>query len=167
MDTTLKVGDRAPEFSLKNDVGQDIYLSSLTGKWLVLYCYPRDDAPGCTVEACSLRDARDKISELGAEIVGISKDSPNMHEKFKARHSINFVLLSDPNADVIKRYGAWSKSIFIFKHVVRKTLIVDPSGIIAKIYEYTTPIGSGERIAADLHDLQRAERAQTASVASL
>lgn len=151
----LMVGSKAPDFTLKNDLGEDVSLHDYVGKWLVIYFYPRDDSPGCTVEACSLRDARDEILAANAEIIGISKDHPTMHEKFKARHSINFTLLSDASADTIRRYGAWNTNFFIFRHVVRKTFIIDPEGRIAKIYSYLTPLGAGARIASDLRDMQR------------
>lgn len=151
----LTVGMAAPDFTLKNDIGDDVSLHDYAGKWLVLYFYPRDDSPGCTVEACSLRDARDEITALGAEIIGISKDQPTMHEKFKARHSINFELLSDPGAATIQAYGAWNRSMLVFKHIIRRTVIVSPEGRVAKVYAYTTPLGAGSRIAADLRELQK------------
>lgn len=151
----LGVGAAAPDFTLTNDIGESVSLHDYAGKWLVLYFYPRDDSPGCTIEACSLRDARDEITALGADIIGISKDQPTMHEKFKARHSINFALLSDPSANVIRKYGAWNRSMLIFKHIVRKTFVVNPEGRIAKIYSYTTPLGTGSRIAQDLRELQK------------
>lgn len=151
----LSVGATAPDFTLTNDIGEQISLHDFTGKWLVLYFYPRDDSPGCTIEACSLRDARDEITALGAEIIGISKDQPTMHEKFKARHSINFALLSDPGAATIREYGAWNRSFMIFRHIIRKTYIVNPEGKIAKVYSYTTPLGAGSRIAADVRELQK------------
>ena len=151
----LTVGATAPDFTLSNDLGEKVSLHDYTGKWLVLYFYPRDDSPGCTIEACSLRDARDEITALGAEIIGISKDQPTMHEKFKARHSINFELLSDNDTKTIRRYGAWSRNLFVFKHVIRKTFIINPQGRIAKVYAYTTPLGAGARVAADLRELQK------------
>jgi thioredoxin-dependent peroxiredoxin len=153
--TELAVGAQAPDFTLTNDIGESVSLHDFAGKWLVLYFYPRDDSPGCTIEACSLRDARDEITALGAEIIGISKDAPTMHEKFKARHSINFALLSDPTATTIQAYGAWNRNLLVFKHIVRKTYVVNPEGRIAKVYAYTTPLGTGSRIAADLRELQK------------
>lgn len=151
----LTVGSTAPDFTLKNDIGEDVSLHDYAGRWLVLYFYPKDDAPACTIEACSLRDARDEITALGAEIIGISRDTPAMHEKFKARHSINFALLSDPTRSVIFPYQAWGWTIFLFKRVIRKTFIINPQGRIAKIYPYTTPLGAGSRIASDLRELQK------------
>ena len=102
----------APDFSLKDSDGKLHSLKDYAGKWLVLYFYPKDDTPGCTVEACSLRDARDDIAELGAEVVGISMDDATSHEAFKAKHSLNFTLLSDPDRTTIDAYDAWGKKMF-------------------------------------------------------
>lgn len=151
----LSVGMKAPDFTLTNDIGEQVSLHDFAGKWVVLYFYPHDDSPGCTIEACSLRDARDEITALGAEIIGISKDEPTIHEKFKARHAINFALLSDRDTHVIRRYGAWTRNFLIYKHVIRRTFFIDPEGRIAKIYAYTTPLGAGGRVAADLRELQK------------
>ena len=102
----------APIFSLKDNEGKLHTLADYRGKWLVLYFYPKDDTPGCTVEACSLRDARDDITALGAEVVGISADDATSHEKFKAKHTLNFTLLSDPDRVAINTYGAWGTKMF-------------------------------------------------------
>ena len=85
----------APAFTLSDEKGVAHSLSDFKGKWVILYFYPKDDTPGCTTEACSLRDARDTLAEMGAEIIGISRDEPNSHEKFKAKYSLNFLLLTD------------------------------------------------------------------------
>ena len=92
----------APDFTL-----DDVSLKDFSGKWLILYFYPKDDTPGCTVEACSFRDARDELTELGAQVVGISKDDASSHDKFKSKHNLNFKLLSDTDGKVIESYGAW------------------------------------------------------------
>src|ERR1700712_4475139 len=95
----------APDFVLPDNENEQHSLADYSGKWLVLYFYPKDDTPGCTVEACSLRDARDDLLELGAEVVGISKDEPTAHDAFKAKYNLNFTLLSDLEGEVIKAYG--------------------------------------------------------------
>ena len=87
---------KAPDFSLKDQDGVTKTLADFAGKWLVLYFYPKDDTPGCTVEACSLRDANDELISAGAQVVGISKDTSDSHQNFKAKHKLNFTLLSDP-----------------------------------------------------------------------
>jgi peroxiredoxin Q/BCP len=144
----------APDFSLTDETGVTHRLSDFAGQWLVLYFYPKDDTPGCTVEACSLRDARDDLAELGAQIVGISKDEASSHEKFKAKHSLNFTLLSDPEAKVINAYEAWGPKQFGKEGILRKTFIIDPKGIIRKIYGRVTPQGHGDQVIAELKKLQ-------------
>lgn len=148
------VNDTAPQFILKDEMGNEYNVSDHRGKWIVLYFYPQDDTPGCTVEACSLRDARDDIAELGAEIVGISKDDASSHEKFKAKHSLNFTLLTDPEAKVIEAYGAWGKKMFGREGILRKTFIIDPDGIIRKVYGRVTPLGHGTQVIEELKKLQ-------------
>lgn len=144
----------APDFRLTDSGGTARSLGDYHGKWLVLYFYPKDDTPGCTVEACSLRDARDTIAERGAEIVGISKDEASSHEKFKAKHSLNFTLLSDPDGATIDAYGAWGKKMFGQEGILRKTFIIDPTGVVVKVYGRVTPLGHGEQIISDLQQLQ-------------
>lgn len=146
----------APEFSLSDENGQLHRLKDFNGKWLVLYFYPADDTPGCTVEACSLRDARDDIAELGAQIVGVSKDDASSHEKFKAKHSLNFTLLADPEKTAITAYGAWGKKQFGKEGVLRKTFIINPDGEVVKVYGRVVPLGHGEKIIDDLKKLQAA-----------
>lgn len=145
----------APVFSLKDGENTVYSLNSYKGKWLVLYFYPKDDTPGCTVEACSLRDARDDIAALGAKIVGISLDDASSHEKFKAKHTLNFTLLSDPDKKAMKAYGAWGKKMFGKEGVLRKTFIIDPKGIVVKVYGRVTPLGHGQQIVAELKALQK------------
>lgn len=144
----------APDFSL-SDANNTVHtLTDYKGKWVVLYFYPADDTPGCTVEACSLRDARDTLAEMGAEIIGISRDEPNSHEKFKAKYSLNFTLLTDANAEVINLYGAWGPKMFGREGILRKTFIINPDGQVVKVYGRVTPMGHGEKVIEDLKVLQ-------------
>jgi len=144
----------APDFSLKSSEGGQMSLADFKGKWLVLYFYPKDETPGCTTEACSLRDARDDIVSLGAEVVGISRDDASSHEKFKAKHTLNFSLLSDPDHAVMDAYGAWGKKMFGKEGVLRKTFIINPIGEVVKVYGRVTPVGHGEQVVADIKALQ-------------
>lgn len=144
----------APDFSLADNDGVTHTLADYRGKWLVLYFYPKDDTPGCTTEACGMRDARDSLTELGAQVVGISRDDAASHEKFKAKYNLNFTLLSDPDAKAMEAYGAWGKKMFGKEGVLRKTFIIDPQGQVVKIYGRVTPDGHGEQIVADLKKLQ-------------
>lgn len=144
----------APDFNLTDEQGASYSLANFKGKWLVLYFYPKDDTPGCTVEACSLRDARDDIAALGAEVVGISADDASSHEKFKAKHTLNFTLLSDPTKTVIESYGAWGKKMFGKEGILRKTFIISPDGQVLKVYGRVTPLGHGEQVIEELKRLQ-------------
>ena len=147
----------APDFSLPESVtGEQRNLSDYKGKWLVVYFYPKDDTPGCTTEACSIRDARDNLTDLGAEVVGISKDEPADHEKFKTKYNLNFELLSDTDGEVIDAYGAWGKKMFGKEGILRKTFIIDPTGTVRKVYGRVTPLGHGEQVVDELKKLQSA-----------
>lgn len=129
-------------------------LADYRGKWLVFYFYPKDETPGCTTEACGLRDARDDIVALGAVVVGVSCDDASSHEKFKAKHSLNFTLLSDPDHAVMDAYGAWGKKMFGKEGVLRKTFIINPNGEVVKVYGRVTPLGHGEQVIADIKSFQ-------------
>ncbi len=145
----------APEFALPDPDGQIRSLREFEGKWIVLYFYPKDDTPGCTIEACSLRDARDDLAAEGAEIIGISKDDASSHEKFKAKHKLNFTLLTDATGDVITAYGAWGKKMFGKEGILRKTFLIDPDGMVRKVYRRVTPDGHGEQVVAELRTLRK------------
>lgn len=145
---------KAPEFSLPDESGKIRNLSDYLGKWVVVYFYPKDDTPGCTTEACSIRDARDALTALGAEVVGISKDDASSHEKFKAKHSLNFSLLSDIDGNVINAYDAWGPKQFGREGILRRTFIIDPKGTVVKVYGRVIPVGHGEKIITDLQQLQ-------------
>ena len=134
---------QAPDFSLQGSDGKVHSLSDYKGQWLVLYFYPKDDTPGCTTEACSLRDARDDIVALGAQVVGVSMDDAASHEKFKAKHLLNFTLLSDPNKMAIEAYGAWGKKMFGKEGILRRTFIINPNGVVVNVYGRVTPVGHG------------------------
>lgn len=145
----------APDFTLSNEKGESISLTNFKGKWVVLYFYPKDDTPGCTTQACSLRDARDELAELGAEVIGVSKDNASAHDKFKAKYQLNFTLLSDPDGAVINSYGAWGKKMFGIEGILRKTFIINPESQVVKVYGRATPLGHGEQVVAELKRLQQ------------
>lgn len=146
----------APDFSALATDGTVRRLADYHGTWLVLYFYPKDDTPGCTVEACALRDARDDIAALGAEVVGVSRDDAASHEKFKAKHALNFTLLSDPDHVMMDAYGAWGSKQFGQQGVLRKTFIINPDGQVVKAYGRVTPLGHGAQVHDDLQKLQAA-----------
>lgn len=144
----------APDFSLAGTDGDSHSLADYKGKWLVLYFYPKDDTPGCTVEACSLRDSRDELTALGAEVLGVSMDDASLHERFKAKYNLSFSLATDPDHKVMDAYGAWGKKMFGREGVLRKTFIIDPKGMVQKVYGRVTPLGHGEQVVAELKKLQ-------------
>lgn len=144
----------APEFDLTDEKDNRHRLSDYAGQWLVLYFYPKDDTPGCTTEACSLRDSRDDLTALGAQVIGVSKDPASDHDKFKTKYDLNFTLLSDPDALAIEAYGAWGKKQFGREGILRKTFIINPEGVVVKAYGRVTPAGHGEQIVEELKRLQ-------------
>ena len=144
----------APDFTLPDEKGETHSLKDFAGSWLVLYFYPKDDTPGCTTQACSLRDARDDLTALGAQVVGVSKDEASAHDKFKAKYDLNFTLLSDPEGKTIEAYGAWGKKMFGKEGILRKTFIINPDGVVVKVYGRATPAGHGEAVVAELKKLQ-------------
>jgi peroxiredoxin Q/BCP len=146
---------KAPDFNLPDETNSQVSLNDFAGKWLVLYFYPKDDTPGCTIQACSLRDARDDLMDLGAVVVGVSKDATDSHDKFKAKHSLNFTLLSDESGKTIEAYGAWGKKMFGLEGIQRKTFLIDPKGMVQKVYSRATPVGHGDAVIKDLELLQK------------
>lgn len=150
---------KAPDFSLLDQHGETKSLKDYTGKWVVLYFYPKDDTPGCTLEACNFRDERESITALGnAEVIGVSKDSVKSHKKFADKFGLSFTLLSDESTEMIQAYGAWQeKSMFGKKYmgIQRMTVIIDPSGKIAKTYPKVNPVKHATEIIHDLQNLQK------------
>ena len=141
MSTTLAEGDLAPTFELEDDHGDRVKLEDLRGQWVVLYWYPKDDTPGCTVEACEIRDNFALISGE-AEIFGLSPDDVKSHQKFRDKFELPFRLLADPDHAVSDRYGVWGKKKFMdheYMGVDRATFIVGPDGKLAKVFPKVNP----------------------------
>ena len=133
----LKEGDKAPDFSSKDQNGNDVSLSDFAGKRVVLYFYPKDDTPGCTKEACSFRDADDVFREKGITVLGVSTDSEKSHQKFISKYQLPFDLLADVDKKIVEDYGVWGeKSMYGKKYMgtFRKTFLIDDSKIV-KIFE--------------------------------
>jgi peroxiredoxin Q/BCP len=146
---SLKLGDKAPDFTLAKAGGGEIKLSALKGKKVVVYFYPRDDTPGCTKEACGFRDLRPDFSKLKAEVIGISKDSVASHDKFKKKYELPFILAADPETKVIERYGAWiEKSMYGRKYmgIDRSTFLIDEKGVIRGIWRGVKVPGHVEEV---------------------
>jgi peroxiredoxin Q/BCP len=134
---TLSIGDPAPNFTLPTDDGKSITLSELIGKKVILYFYPKDATPGCTVEACSFRDEKQKFDQKNAIIIGISKDSIKSHNQFKEKEQLNFTLASDETGEVCEKYGVWAeKSMYgkTYFGIERSTFLIDEKGRIAQIW---------------------------------
>ncbi|NPA80432.1 MAG: peroxiredoxin [Thermotogae bacterium] len=143
------VGDLAPDFTLKDESGRDVSLSALKGRWVVLYFYPKDDTPGCTTEAKGFTALADEFARLGAAVVGVSPDPPQRHAKFKRKHGLKVVLLSDPEARVLRAYGAWGKRRVRGKEregVIRSTYLIDPEGRVAHVWPKVRPKGHAEEV---------------------
>ncbi len=134
----LKPGDKAPDFSAPNENGEILTLQQFKGKKLVLYFYPKDDTPGCTAEACSLRDHYSRFLKKGYAILGVSPDSEIKHQKFIEKYNLPFSLLADPEANILKAYGVWGLKKFMGKEymgVLRTTFIIDEKGHIERVID--------------------------------
>ena len=147
--STLKVGQKAPAFSLKNSDGKTVKLSDFKGKKVVLYFYPRDMTPGCTTEACNFRDDYSALQKKGVEVIGVSADDVASHKKFADKYSLPFTLVSDPEHAMIEKYGAWAeKSMYGKKYwgVARITYLIDEEGKIAHVFPKVKPDGHSREI---------------------
>lgn len=142
----IALNKKAPDFELEGSDGKKHTLDEFRGKYLVLYFYPTDDTPGCTTEACGFRDMTGEMRKLGAEVVGISKDSLESHDKFKNKYKLNFLLLSDPKYKTIKEYEAYGDKGIFGMGTIRKTYIIDKAGKIVKIYPKVKPDGHSKEV---------------------
>jgi thioredoxin-dependent peroxiredoxin len=132
----LAEGDPAPEFTLVSDSGEEVTLSSLRGRPVVLYFYPKDDTPGCTRQACGIRDAWGEFQRAGAEVFGVSADSQASHERFKSKYSLPFTLLADPEHKLGEPYGVAQEGKNSYE---RSTFVIDAEGNVAKIMRRVSP----------------------------
>ena len=133
----LKIGSKAPAFSLISDSGEKVSLKDFKGQTVILYFYPKDNTPGCTQQACDFRDAVVSLKRKKVAVLGVSKDGIESHRKFKGKHKLNFPLLSDPDGKVCETYGVWKeKSLYgrKFMGIERTTFVIDPSGKVVRIF---------------------------------
>lgn len=146
---TLKKGDKAPYFEGLDEKGDTIKLTDFTGKKLVLYFYPKDDTPGCTKEACSLRDDYRKFQKQGYEIIGVSPDKSAKHQKFIDKYELPFSLLADTEKEVILAYGAWGPKKFMgreYEGILRSTFVINAEGIIDEVITKVNTKAHGTQI---------------------
>ena len=143
------IGRSAPDFCLPDAVRKEVCLESFRGKWVVLYFYPRDNTPGCTLEAIQFSAALERFAELGAQVIGVSTDSPESHEKFAGRHNLTVLLLSDTDHHVLPAYGAWKPKTIFGKEILgteRDTFLINPDGKIVKVWRKVGVKGHAEAV---------------------
>jgi peroxiredoxin Q/BCP len=150
-------GDAAPDFTLRDQGGDEVTLSKLRGETVVLYFYPRADTPGCTTQACGIRDRRAEYAEAGARVIGVSPDEVEAINRFAGKFDLDFTLLADPDHAVADSYGAWGeKSMYGKKYMgmLRSTFIIDPKGKIARVFPKVQPKKHDDLVLKALAELQ-------------
>ena len=147
MQQEVTKGSRAPDFTLPSDEGGTVTLSDLRGQKVVLYFYPKDDTPGCTTQACDLRDAMPTFDELDAVVLGVSPDSVASHRKFRDKYGLNYTLLADEDHRVAEAYGVWKeKNMYGRKSmgIERSTFLIDENGTVAEAWRKVSPKGHAD-----------------------
>jgi thioredoxin-dependent peroxiredoxin len=145
----VEEGQEAPDFELASDAGERVRLSQFRGKPVVLYFYPKDDTPGCTAQACGIRDSYDDFEQRGAVVLGVSPDEESSHVKFKQKYGLPFTLLADPEHEVAEQYGVWGERKYMGKTymgVERSTFLIDEDGRVAKVLRRVKPDTHAERV---------------------
>jgi thioredoxin-dependent peroxiredoxin len=138
----LQAGDKAPDFELPDQNGESLKLADLKGQTVVLYFYPRADTPGCTTQACGVRERSADYEAAGARVIGVSPDEPEALKKFADKYDLDFTLLADPDHSVAEAYGAWGeKSMYGKKYmgILRNTYVIDPNGRVARVLPKVQP----------------------------
>lgn len=154
----LKIGTKAPDFTLPDQSGTSHTLSDYKGRWVLIYFYPKDDTPGCTKEACGIRDEFPKFKKMDVVVFGISADSAARHKKFAEKYKLPFTLLSDESKKVLPTYDVWAKKKFMgreYMGILRSSFLINPDGRIAKIYENVKPNVHAEEVLSDLRAFQK------------
>lgn len=152
----LQEGTKAPAFNVPDQTGTDRSLTDYKGKWILLYFYPKDMTPGCTTEACTIRDVYGDFKKAGIEVLGVSKDSVARHQKFIEKESLPFTLLADESTEMIQAYEAWAeKSMFGKKYmgILRISYLIDPEGVIRKVYPKVKPAAHADEVLKDQKEL--------------
>lgn len=154
--STILLNKPAPHFTAQDQQGKTHTLTDYQGKWVVLYFYPKDLTPGCTVEACSFRDNLARLSAKGAVVLGVSADSAKRHAKFAEAESLTFPLLADEDKKICEAYGAIGKKKFMGREyigILRNTYLIDPKGYVVKVYENVKPAGHVDEVLKDLEEM--------------
>jgi thioredoxin-dependent peroxiredoxin len=149
----VEEGEPAPDFELTSDAGETVRLSALRGRPVVLYFYPRDDTPGCTTQACGIRDSYGEFEAAGAVVLGVSPDSKRSHVKFKRKYELPFALLTDPDHEVAERYGAWGEKKYrgrSYIGVIRSTFVIGADGTMLKAFPNVKPATHADDVLAVL-----------------
>ncbi len=153
----VRIGEIAPDFTLRDQSGKEHTLSQYRGRYVLLYFYPKDDTSGCTKEACMIRDAFPRFEGVHAHVFGVSADSVESHKKFADKYSLPFSLLSDPDKLVLNAYGVWQEKKMMgrtFMGIVRTSFLIDPDGVVKKVYEKVRPEIHAEQVLADLETIR-------------
>lgn len=156
MSDWIEEGKKAPAFRLPSDSGKQVALSDFLGKPVVVYFYPRDNTPGCTREACAFRDRQAELQALGVQVLGISPDSVESHQKFRDKYQLNFPLLSDSDHKVAEKYGAWREKTLYGKKTMgiqRSTFLIDAQGRVVKIWKKVNVDGHDQEVLAAARQL--------------
>jgi peroxiredoxin Q/BCP len=146
-------GQQAPDFELESDTGEPVSLLSLRGKPVVLYFYPKDETPGCTTQACGIRDAYGEFERAGAVVLGVSPDSVARHVRFRDKYDLPFTLLADPDHEVAERYGVWGEKRYMgrtYMGVRRSTFVIGPDGAVEKVMHDVKPATHADDVLAVL-----------------
>lgn len=145
----IEINDKAPEFCLKNQNDQNVCLKDFIAKWKVIYFYPKDNTPGCTLEARDFSQHLEEFEKQNVSIIGISPDSKESHKKFKQKHNLKINLLSDPNHKTIEEYGVWKQKKMFGKHfmgVIRSTFLINPEGKVVQIWPKVKVSGHADEV---------------------
>lgn len=154
---SITTGQPAPDFTLPDQTGRTHSLAAYRGRWVLVYFYPKDDTPGCTKEACAIRDDFAAFGELDAVVLGVSTDSVESHAKFAAKYELPFPLLADVATDVVQAYGVWGPKKFMgreFLGTKRVSFLIDPQGRVAKVYAKVKPAEHAAEVLGDLRELR-------------
>jgi peroxiredoxin Q/BCP len=146
---TLKAGEKAPEFTAKDQNGKEVSLADFKGKQVILYFYPKDDTPGCTAEACSFRDNYQSLAGKGFEVIGVSTDDEKSHKKFETKYALPFTLIADDDKKIVEAYGVWvEKNMYGKKYMgtARTTFIIDGAGVISHVIEKVDTKNSTQQV---------------------